>query len=133
MLDRSPTTPRPDGRHVPPPSILFAKFPPDNADPPDRPAPAAGGNSADNGNFRRGRFSPIAIGVAVLLVFGAVAAIYLGAKTESEKLTVQQIATEKKNIFVLPKKEQIPLWRKWAADTSEPMLQQEALIQLGVA
>src|SRR5262249_6711876 len=36
----------------------------------------------------------------------------------------------KKNIFILPKKDQIPLWRKWAANTAEASLQQEALIQL---
>jgi HEAT repeat protein len=133
MLDRSQTPRRPEGRRTPPPSILFAKFPPDDADLPAGPPAPAGGGAADDGNFKRGRFSPVAIVVALLIAVGAAGAIYFGVQSEGEKLTVQQIADEKKNIFVLPKKDQAPRWRKWAASSSEPMLQQEALIQLAWA
>ena len=42
----------------------------------------------------------MAVGLGVFL--------YLGAQSESEKLTIEQIAKEKKNIFVLPKKDQAP-------------------------
>ncbi|MEO7327925.1 MAG: HEAT repeat domain-containing protein, partial [Minicystis sp.] len=134
MLDRqTPGRAGNRGKKPLPPSVLFAKFPPDDADLPAGPPAPAGGGYADDGNFKRGRFSPIAILVALLLVAGAVAAIFLGARAEHDKMTVEEISKEKKNIFVLPQKEQIPRWRKWAADSSEPMLQQEALIQLAWA
>ncbi len=71
--------------------------------------------------------------IGVLLAIGLAAFLYMGAKSEGDKLTIEQIAKEKKNIFVLPKKDQGPLWRKWGAAASEPMLQQEALIQLAWA
>ncbi len=134
MLDRSQTPQK--GSRKPPPSILFAKWPPDDDDlPAGPPAPAGGGGGgfADDGNFKRGRVSPLAIIVGLLIVLGGAGALYMGAKSEGDKLTIEQIAKEKKNIFVLPKKEQAPQWRKWAAAASEPMLQQEALIQLAWA
>ena len=132
MLDRSQRRERPEGRRTPPPSIQFAKWPPDDDDVPAGPPAggAGGGGAADDGNFKRGRVSPIAILVGFLIVAGGAGALYMGAKSEGEKLTVEQIAKEKKNIFVLPKKDQVPLWRKWAASTSDFSLQQEALIQL---
>jgi HEAT repeat protein len=135
MLDRS-QTPQKSPRNRPPsiPSILFAKWPPDDEDiPAGPPAPAGGGGGggpSDDGNFKRGRVGPLAVLVGLLLVVGFGVFMYLGAKSEGDKLTIEQIAKEKKNIFVLPKKDQVPLWRKWAATSAEPMLQQEALIQL---
>ena len=136
MLDRSQRRERPEGRRAPPPSIQFAKWPPDDDDvPAGPPAPQGrgGGGGDDDGNFKRGRVSPISIIVALLLAMGISGAIYMGLKTEGEKLTVEQISKEKKNIYVLPKKDQMPLWRKWAATSSEPSLQQEALVQLAWA
>src|SRR5262249_17525752 len=128
MLDRHQTPPKARGKKLPP-SVLFAKFPPDDDNlPAGPPAPARAG-FRDDGNFKRGRFGPVAILVAILLAVGGAAAVYFGIKSEGEKMTVEQVAKEKKNIFVLPQKEQIPHWRKWAADTNEYSLQQEALIQ----
>ena len=132
MLDRH-ETPRKPGRKAPPPSVLFAKFPPDDGDLPAAPPAGGGGGFADDGNFKRGRFSPVAILVAVLLVGGASAALYFGFLAEKEKMTVEQISKEKKNIFVLPVKDQIPLWRRWGTQTAEFSLQQEALQQLAWA
>src|SRR5262249_10454017 len=59
--------------------------------------------------------------------------LFIGLKSEGDRMSVEQVGTQKKNIFVLPRKDQIPLWRKWAAysDASASSLQQEALIQLG--
>ena len=132
MLDRH-ETPRKPGRK-PPPSVLFAKFPPDDDDLPAAAPPAGGGGGfADDGNFKRGRFSPVAILVALLLASGAAAALYFGFLAEKEKMTVEQISKEKKNIFVLPVKDQLPLWRKWGTQTAEFSLQQEALQQLAWA
>ena len=78
------------------------------------------GGFAEDGNFKRGRFSPVSILVGVLLVLGGAGAIWLGVKQESQKMSVEAVAKEKKNIFVLPQKDQIPLWRKWAAVATEP-------------
>jgi HEAT repeat protein len=130
MLDRRE---KPTGqRRTPPPSILFAKWPPDDNDlPAAPPAPAGGGFDAGDGNFKRGRALPFILVTLLAVALGG--AVWFGMKSEGEKLTVEQIAKEKKNIFVLPRKDQIPLWRKWAATSSEPMLQQEALIQLAWA
>jgi len=111
--------------------MLFAKFPPDDSDLPAGPPGGAGGAGfADDGNFKRGRVSPISIIIGLLLVVGAAGAIYFGVKSEGEKMTVEQIAKEKKNIFVLPNKDQVPRWRTWAASEQETSLRQEALIQL---
>jgi HEAT repeat protein len=133
MLDRSQTPHK--GPRKSPPAVLFAKWPPDDDDlPAAPPAPAGGapggGGAADDGDFKRGRVAPLAIAVGLLLVIVFGVFMYLGAKSEGDKLTVEQITNEKKNIFVLPKKDQIPRWRKWAATAAEPMMQQEALIQL---
>ncbi|AUX27634.1 hypothetical protein SOCEGT47_082300 [Sorangium cellulosum] len=140
MLDRpnlsreNPAGPR--GRR-PPPGLLAAKWPPDDDDlggPGAPPAPGGGGGGfAEDGNFKRGRFSPVSILVGVLLVLGGAGAVWLGVKQESQKMSVEAVAKEKKNIFVLPQKDQIPLWRKWAAASTEPSLQQEALMQLAWA
>jgi HEAT repeat protein len=133
MLDRSQKPTRPPRRPTPPPTILFAKWPPDDSDLPAGPPAPAGGGAGDigDGNFKRGRALPfVIVGVLAALL---VAVVYFGMKSEGEKLTVEQVAKEKKNIFVLPKKDQIPLWRKWAANPAEFSLQQEALIQLAWA
>ncbi|HVY46315.1 MAG TPA: HEAT repeat domain-containing protein, partial [Minicystis sp.] len=134
MLDRRQNTPERDSGKNLPPSLWAAKFPPDDEPVGGGVPPAPGGAGfADDGNFKRGRFSPIAVVIALLLVVGGGAALYLGMKSEGEKMTQEAIAKEKKNIFVLPQKDQIPLWRRWGANPNEPNLQQEALIQLAWA
>ncbi|MGK3968191.1 HEAT repeat domain-containing protein [Sorangium sp. So ce118] len=141
MLDRpnlsreNPTGPR--GRRPPPgplPAKWAAKWPPDDSDDlPGAPPAPAGGGIPDDGNFKRGRFSPVSILVGLLLALGAAGAIWFGVKQDSQKMSVDAISKEKKNIFVLPKKDQLPLWRKWAASNAEGSLQQEALMQLAWA
>ncbi|WP_438040997.1 HEAT repeat domain-containing protein [Sorangium sp. So ce128] len=140
MLDRpnlsreNPAGPR--GRRPPPgplPAKRAAKWPPDDNDLPGAPPAPAGGGFADDGNFKRGRFSPVSIVVGLLVVLGAAGAIWFGVKQDSQKMTVDAVSKEKKNIFVLPKKDQLPLWRKWAAASAELSLQQEALMQLAWA
>jgi len=119
------------------PAIQLAKWPPDDNDiPGGPPVPAGaggGGGFAPDGDFKKGRFSPVAIIVGLLIAMGGAAAIYFGVRTSETKITVEQAAKEKKNIFVLPKKDQLPHWKKWAADPSSLALQQEALIQLAWA
>lgn len=122
-------------KRPPPPDLWAAKWPPDDNDLPGAPPVPGGGGAGipDDGNFKRGRFSPVSVLVGILLVVGAAAAIWFGVKQDSQKLTAEQVAKEKKNIFVLPQKDQVPLWQKWASSPAEPMLQQEALMQLAYA
>ncbi|KYF62410.1 HEAT repeat domain-containing protein [Sorangium cellulosum] len=141
MLDRPnlsrENTTGPRGRRPPPGPLAAkwaAKWPPDDSDDlPGAPPAPGGGGFADDGNFKRGRFSPVSIVVGILLALGAAGAIWFGVKQEGQKLTADAISKEKKNIFVLPKKDQLPLWRKWAASNAELSLQQEALMQLAWA
>ncbi len=84
----------------------------------------------DDGNFKRGAAKPALVIVALALVLGGAAAAYFGIKGEGEKLSVDQISKEKKSIVILPKAEQLPKWRSWAARSDVPALQQEAFVEL---
>jgi HEAT repeat protein len=128
-----PAAPARAPRKQKPPALQFAKWPPDDDVPGGPPIPAGGGgggNFADDGNFKRGRVNPVTIIVALLIVLGGAAALWLGFRQSEQKMTVEAISKEKKNIFVLPQKDQVPLWRKWALAPSPLALQQEALMQL---
>src|SRR5262249_55733791 len=101
--------------------------------PPGPPAGGMGGAGfADDGNFKRGRFSPIAILIGIVIVALGAIFLFVGLKSEGDRMTVEQIGAQKKNIFVLPRKDQLPLWRKWAAygAPAGSELEQEAPIQL---
>ncbi|HWL88339.1 MAG TPA: HEAT repeat domain-containing protein, partial [Polyangiaceae bacterium] len=87
----------------------------------------------EEGNFKKGAFKPIAIGIGALVVVGGVVFAVLAAKTESEKLGVKEIASERKHIYVLSKADQLPKWRAWAARGDVPALQQEAFAELAWA
>jgi len=93
------------------------------------------GNDYDveEGNFKKGAFKPIAIGVGVLAVVGGAVFAVLAAKGESEKLGVKEIASERKHIYVLSKAEAVPKWRSWAGRGDVPALQQEAFAELAWA
>lgn len=84
----------------------------------------------DDGDFKKGRFKPALVGIGALIVLGGGAALFLGLKSDSEKLTTDQIAETKKGIYVLPRAEQLPRWRKLADSGNTIELQQEALTQL---
>ncbi|CAN5752299.1 hypothetical protein BH09MYX1_BH09MYX1_25400 [soil metagenome] len=115
-----------------------AKFPPDDADLPaggTGPAyPMTGGyGSGDDGNFKKGATKPILIVVALLIVIAGVALAIFAVKGETEKMTVDQIAAERKAIAVLPKADQLPKWREWAKRDDVPALQQDAFANLAWA
>jgi HEAT repeat protein len=146
MLERSTELRTPSKQKVPPAALDragkkkgrldFAKWPPDDDNlpaGPTLPAGGGGGMMADDGNFKRGRFNPAVVVLGILIVIGGVAAVYFGVRTQAQKLTVQQIADEKKNIFILPQKDQVPRWQKWAGDGNAEALQQEAIMQLAWA
>jgi HEAT repeat protein len=88
---------------------------------------------ADDGNFKRGAFKPIAILVGIALVVGAAVFAFLGVHSEAQTLTKEQVNKELQEIQLLPKAEQLPRWRKWAEVENEARLQQEAYIHLAWA
>jgi HEAT repeat protein len=85
------------------------------------------------GNFKKGAFKPIAIVVGLVLVAGGVTLAVIAAKGESDKVTPKDIAAERKQMYLLPKAEQVPKWRVWAARDDVPTLQQEAFAELAWA
>ncbi|MCL2448340.1 MAG: HEAT repeat domain-containing protein [Polyangiaceae bacterium] len=88
---------------------------------------------AEDGNFKRGAFKPIAIVIGVALVAGAVIFTFLGAHTEAQTLSKEQVNKELQEIQLLSKADQLPRWRKWAAAQNEARLEQEAFIHLAWA
>jgi len=133
MLDSklpAPNSPAPN--QPPPPMVNLAKWPPDD----DVPAMPRGGGGvpagfdSGDGNFKKGRFAPMAILVGLLAVGGFAAFMLIGGKQEADKLSIEQGEEKKKAIFVKPKPEQIPDWRKWAASDASEELRAEALKQL---
>ena len=132
------------GKSPPPEMANFAKWPPDDADlpgdPPGGGVPAGGGGGMmdpGDGNFKKGRFAPIAILVAIVIVIGGAAFFFLGMKQSVEEITVEQAAAKKKAILILPKEEQIPKWRELASPESKlggqggTELKREAIKQIG--
>jgi HEAT repeat protein len=87
----------------------------------------------EDGNFRRGAFKPIAIVIAIAIVVGAIVLLVIGVHSEGQKMTVDQIARERKDIEMLPMSQQLPRWRTWAATDKEPFLQMESFAQLAWA
>jgi HEAT repeat protein len=114
----------------------LAKWPPDD-DAPGGGAPAQplGGGGGPIGpydsDFKRGRFNPKVVLVGILVVIAGAFLAVFALKTETSKMTADEIAAIKKNIYVLPKADRIVKWRDLAAKTNEYELQQEALVQLG--
>jgi HEAT repeat protein len=91
-----------------------------------------GGFDAGDGNFKKGAVKPIAILVGLLAVGGLAAFLLLGVKQDAKKIPVEQAATIKKQLLMLPQAEQMPQWRTYAASDSS-YLKQEALKHLAWA
>src|ERR1700678_4328287 len=86
--------------------------------------------ASEDGNFKRGAFKPVAIILAIALAIGGVVFLVIGGKSEGDKMTVPEIAKVRKELAMLPKAEQLPKWREWAARSDVPLLQQDAFAQL---
>jgi HEAT repeat protein len=114
--------------------VELAKWPPDDDVPAAPPAgggaPAGGSFDMGDGNFKKGRFNPIAILIGVVLVVAAVVFLSIGLKQDAEKLTVEQAEQQKKAIFILPHDQQVAAWEKWGASDRSDELKAEALKQL---
>lgn len=93
-------------------------------------APSYGG---DDGNFKRGRFAPIAIIVGILAVGGIAGALVFGSMKDAEKMDPKKVAILKRDTALLPLPEALPTYRKWAQDGQEIKLQEEAFAQLAWA
>jgi HEAT repeat protein len=123
------------------PIFHMAKWPPDDADlgGPADPAPQLGGGGSfgggpgDDGNFKKGAVKPVFIVLGLLMVVGAIGFAVFAAKGESEKMSVDDVAKERKAIYLLPKAEQIPRWKTWAGRADVPALQQTAFGELAWA
>ena len=95
--------------------------------------PGGGSFNAGDGDFKKGRFGPGLIIVLILAVGGLAAFLIFGIHKDAERLTVPEAVAKAKEIFVKPKNEQIPEWRKWAATEASAELKREALKQLAWA
>ncbi len=146
MLEPISPSPQPAPRPVPPlvgeeaeDRVDLAKWPPDDDGAPGGGAPQLPGGGAPgsydmgDGNFKKGRFNPFVILIGLVAVIGGVLFLFIGLKKDAEKLTVEQVEQRKKATFVLPKDEQLPKWREWAASEASDELVQESLKQLAFA
>src|SRR3954470_13250731 len=83
------------------PRVHAAKWPPDDDAMAGRGGGGAGmygGGGADDGNFKRGAFKPIAILVALVAIVGCAVAVFLAMKSENEKMSVDAQTKERKEI-----------------------------------
>jgi hypothetical protein len=137
MIDPNlPLQPPGSAVRPPPPVVQAAKWPPDDLPGGPTGAYAGGGGfdmSGGGGDFKKGRFNPVVILIGVLAVAGLAAFLLIGFKQDAEKLTVEQAEAQKKAIFVRPKAEQIPEWRKWAVTEASDELRAESMKQLAWA
>lgn len=130
--------PYPPRAPAPVPVLHAAKWPPDDGDLPGAPDFGGGGGGGsfgggDDGNFKKGRFKPVAIVLAILAAAAAGAIFVIGGSKSAEQLSPKQIADEKKNVAVMPIAEALPKWRAWAKNDEVPKLQEEAFAQLAWA
>ena len=116
-----------------------AKWPPDDdgltSGGPDGGAPAfmGGGGGGNDGNFKKGRFAPLAVIVGILAVGGIAAAVVFGSMKDAEKMDPKRVAVEKKEAALLPLDEALPKYRKWAEQDDELKLKEEGITQLAWA
>jgi HEAT repeat protein len=87
----------------------------------------------EDGNFKKGRFAPIAVLVGILGVGGIIAAIVFGRMKDTERMDPKKVALAKKEAALLPLPEALPTYRKWAEQTEEVKLQEEGITQLAWA
>ncbi|HSC87651.1 MAG TPA: HEAT repeat domain-containing protein [Polyangiaceae bacterium] len=122
----------------------MAKFPPDDFDVPGG-APLGGGRGLGSpnldpgdGDFKKGNKGKLIGAIVVVAALGGGVA-YLGmSKSDAPtELTVEQAAAQMKDIFVLPKEQQLAEWKKWAATPGDEggltEIKQEAIKQLAWA
>ncbi len=121
----------------------MAKFPPDDVDFPGA-APGApmgmpqGPYDLGDANFQKGNKGKLlAVAAVVLALGGGGAYLAMSSGEGATELTVEEAASEMKEIFVKPKDQQLADWRKWAAVQGDEggvtEIKQEAIKQLAWA
>lgn len=123
----------------------MAKFPPDDLNLPGSPPGAPLGGMPQgpydlggDGDFKKGNKGKLIGVLAVVLALGGAGAyLALGSGGGVTELTVDEAASEMKEIFVKPKDQQLADWRKWAAVEGDEggvtEIKQEAIKQLAWA
>src|SRR5690606_578855 len=91
-----------------------------------------------DGDFQKGNKGKFIAIAAVVAALGGGAFFAMSSQgDDAAEMTVQQAAAEMKNIFVMPKEQQVTEWRKWAAMKGDEggvtEIKQEALKQLAWA
>lgn len=87
-----------------------------------------------DGDFKRGKGKPVVILGAVLGLAGITTALVsLGVEKDAERMTAEQAALEEKRILVLPAKEQVAEFHKYAASPVSSHLKEESLKRLAWA
>ena len=81
--------------------------------------------AAEDGNFKRGRFSPLIIVLALVAVAGSAFAVWFFYKKDKERLLPEERAKMMQNAFVLPVDDQVPKWREWATHDDDDLVQEE--------
>jgi HEAT repeat protein len=79
--------------------------------------------------LRGGPGRPALIILGALAALGGGVALYFGLKETAERPTIEQILDTKASLYAKPRAEQLPAWRTYA-DGAEPLMRQEALLQL---
>src|SRR5262245_53316020 len=92
--------PRSDAVRPPPslarvPRLYAAKWPPDDDALPPGSVGGGGYAGGGDGNFKRGRFAPVAILIGILAASGIAAAVVFGSMKDSEKMDPKKVAQEK--------------------------------------
>ncbi len=121
----------------------MAKFPPDDIDLPgaNTATPLGGGlpgpMDMGDGDFQKGKKGKFIAVIAVVAALGGGAFFAMNSADPVAELTIQQAAAKMKDIFVMPKEQQVAEWRKWAATPGDEggvtEIKQEALKQLAWA
>ncbi len=79
--------------------------------------------------LRGGRARPALLAFGGLLALAGGAALFFGLKASAERPTIEQVVEAKTALYARPRAEQLPAWRAHA-EGAEPLMRQEALLQL---
>ncbi len=126
---------------APPAGVVYAaKWPPDDGNLPGGPGGGfpgggmPGGFDPGDGDFKKGKVKPV-VALVLVAILGVAGALFLGvgAQIGAEEMTPERAAQLRRATMMMPRAEQLPLWREWANAEDGHPLKQEALKQLAWA
>src|SRR5690606_20147767 len=110
QMNQTPHPHAPNPRRLPdlpeslrrPPSVQAAKWPPDDDGmmPGSMGGASFSGGGGDDGNFKKGRFKPVAIILGVLFAGAAAGIFFFGGMKDAERLSAKEIADVKKETAI---------------------------------